>query len=260
MERAVIALSRLLLGLAVVVCAACFAWRDAVGEAVLTRALTQRRGLVCNRPRVLVAPSLNHIRLSPLRCQVSEGPVRAFETGVTHLRLRRLSVRTAELEFAVVDYRARELSHLKTSMSAAATRVEQPEELRPLRGVLLRAMLDASEMFSADIPVVRVDTLTAKREGRVQLVMRGFRKSMEDGWDRSRAARVSSPTLASVSLHDFDMWVLPSWAKLSATLSLGPSQRLKVYELRLEGRRLDGERARVVTELASLVRPPTQDP
>lgn len=247
MERAVIALCRMLILLGFGVLALGYVCRDSVGAAVFARALSQRRGLTCSQPEVRVAASLNYVRLSPLQCQVSEGPVRGFETGVTHLRLLRLHVRSAELESATVDYRERDVSHVKASQPDAGRTLV---DLR-LRQKLLSAMLDASEMYSVDAPNISVRTLTATRAGRVQFVMYAFRKSLDGSWNRSQAERVECPAEASATLRGLDMRVVPGWGKLSALLAQGP----RAVALRLEGRRLDGLRPRVVTELGPVAQP-----
>lgn len=251
MERAVIALCRFLLILAFGLGAFGYVCRDRVGAAVFSRAVSQRRGLTCSAPEVNVAASLNYVRLSPLHCQVSEGPVRAFETGVTHLRLLRLHVRSAELESATVDYRERDVSHVKAS---------QPEKSRTLvelrlRQKLLSAMLDASEMYSLDAPSVSVKTLTATRAGRVQFVMHAFRNSLDGTWNRSQAERVECPADGGVELRALDMRVVPGWGKLSAILPEGPKTQAQAMALWLEGRRLDGLKPRVLTELGPVLRP-----
>jgi hypothetical protein len=247
MERAVLALCRLLLLLALGMLALGYVCRDRVGSALFARALNQRRGLSCSTPEIAVSASLNYVRLSPLSCRVVEGPVRSFETGITHMRLLRLRVRSAELESASVEYRARDLSSIKASQS------ELPEQALPaglLRQALIAAMLDASEMYSADAPNISVKTLTASRSGHVQFVMHEFQKSLAGSWNRSQAAWVECPFDASVVLRELDMRVVPGWGTLSATLS-GGTQRVssKSVALRLEGRRLDGVRPRVVAEL-----------
>jgi len=244
MERAVIALCRMLLVLALGVLALGYACRDRVGAAVFSRALSQRRGLSCSQPQVDVAASLNYVRLSPLHCQMSEGPVRTFETGVTHLRLLRLRVRSAELESATVDYQERDVSHVRAS---------QPDDIgQHLRRKLLGTMLDASEMYSLDAPSIRVKTLTVTRAGRVQFVMHAFRKSLDGSWDRSQAEWVECPADATLELRTLDMRVVPGWGKLSAILAQGPRAQVA---LRLEGRRLDGLKPRVVTELGPVAQP-----
>jgi hypothetical protein len=214
---------------------------------VFARALSQRRGLSCSQPEVRVAASLNYVRLSPLQCQVSGGPVRGFETGVTHLRLRRLYVRSAELESATVDYRERDVSHVKANQPDASRTLAELH----LRQKLVSAMLDASEMYSVDAPNISVKTLTATRGGRVQFVMHEFRKSLDGSWNRSQAERVECPSDASVELRGLDMLVVPGWGRLSAVLAQGSRARTNEQSvaLRLEGRRLDGLRPRVVTEL-----------
>jgi hypothetical protein len=252
MERAVIALFRIVVILALCFGVLCYVYRDRVGGVVLEQALRQRGGLECSRPDVRVGASLNYVRLSPLHCRMSDGPVRAFETGITHLRLLRMRVRSAELEYATVDYRARDVSYIRTSPAKAQGRADETSSVRQL---LLRTMLDASEMYSADAPRIAVNTLTAKREGRVQLVMHGFRKSMDGDWDRSQADMVEWPDDAGLVMRALDMRVIPSWGNLSATLSLGPQRSADGFELRIEGRRLDGIKPRVVAEVTRVLRP-----
>jgi hypothetical protein len=251
MERAVLALFRLVIVLALGLLALGYVGRNRVGAAVFSRALSQRRGLTCSLPEVSVAASLNYVRLSPLQCQMSGGPVRGFETGVTHLRLRRLRVRSAELESATVDYRERDVSHVKTSRADVA----DPVADRRLRQKLLSAMLDASEMYSVDAPSISVRTLTATRAGRVQFVMHAFRKSFDGTWNRSRAERVECPADAGAELQGLDMRVVPGWGKLSAILVPGARGSSTRATLWLEGRRLDGMRPSVVAELGPVAQP-----
>jgi hypothetical protein len=84
--------------------------------------------------------------------------------------------------------------------------------------------------------------------------MHGFRKSMEGAWDRSQADRVECPERGLV-LHALDMKVIPSWGNLNAILSFGPLRAPEGFELRLEGRRLDGIRPRLFAELSRVARP-----
>jgi len=251
MERAVTALFRLLLSLALGLSAFSYVYRDRVGAFVFARALNQRRGLTCSQPEVSVAASLNAVRLSPLHCQVSEGPVRAFETGVTHLRLRRLHVRSAELESATIDYRDRDVSHVRSVDLEPGRTVAD----RRLRQKLLAAMLDASEMHSLDAPRISVKLLTATRSGRVQFVMHAFRTSLDGTWNRSQAERVECPADMGIELRGMDMRVVPGWGKLSAIVTAGTPEGAPRATLWIEGRRLDGLRPSVVAELGPVARP-----
>lgn len=248
MERAVLALLRLLVIVALGALALGYVCRDRVGTALFARALNQRRGLHCTTPEVAVSASLNEVRLSPLSCRAIAGPVSSFETGVTHLRLLRFRVRSAELESASVEYRERDLSQIKASRSELR---ELALPAGALRQALIAAMLDASEMYSVDAPIINVKTLTATRESRAQFVMHDLRVSLAGSWNRSQAAWVECPFAAGVVLRDLDMLVVPGWGKLNATLVQAGHVRDKPVALRLEGRRLDGVRPRVVAELAS---------
>jgi len=250
MERAVTALFRWLLTLALGFSALGYVCRDRVGAFVFARALSQRRGLTCSQPEVSVAASLNSVRLSPLHCQMSEGPVRAFETGVTHLRLRRLRVRSAELESATIDYRERDVSHVRASELEPGRAAAD----RRLRQKLLSLMLDASEMYSLDAPRISVKTLTATRASRAQFVMHSFRTSLDGTWNRSQAERVECPLDAGIELRELDMRVVPGWGKLSAIVTEGTADSARA-SLWLEGRRLDGLRPSVVAELGPVARP-----
>lgn len=77
---------------------------------------------------------------------------------------------------------------------------------------------------------------------------------MDGTWDRIQAERVECPEAAGLVVQALDMRVVPGWGNLSATLRLGPRRQSppKRMALRLEGRRLDGIRPRVVAELGPL--------
>lgn len=242
MERLIVALVRCLLLAAMLLGALAYACRNSLGTALFSRALGVRRGLVCNPPRVEISASLTRIRVGSLRCQVSEGPVKAFETGEARLRLLRLRIREAHLDSAVVDYHDRDVSRVRSSAGS-----EAPDVLA-LRQLLVKTMLDASEMYSLDAPEITVNKLTARREGHVQLVMYGFKKTMDGAWNRSQAERVECPMDPRLAVRDLDMRVLPRSGSLSAALYVGaPSAHARA--LKLEGRQLDGFRPRFSTAL-----------
>ena len=239
MERLLVAVVRLVLLVAMLLGAFAYACRDSLATALLSRALSG--GLSCSSPEVRISASLTQARVSPLRCQVSDGPVKAFETGEARLRLLRLRIREAHLEYASVDYRERDVSKVRSSASGDSLNVLD------LRQRLVRSMLDASEMYSLDAPLVTVNKLTAEREGHVELVMHGFKKTMEGSWNRSQAERVECPSDPRLAVRDLDMRVMPRRGSVSAALFIG-AQVLGVHaralELRLEGRQLDSNRPR----------------
>jgi hypothetical protein len=240
MERLIVGFVRCLLLAAMLLGALAYACRNSLGTTLFARALGARRGLLCNQPEVVISASLTRVRVGPLRCQVSEGPVKAFETGEAQLRLLRLRIREAHLDSATVDYHDRDVSRVRSSAGSDAA------DVLALRPLLVKSMLDASEMYSLDAPEISVNKLTARREGHVQLVMYGFRKTMDGVWNRSQAERVECPTDARATLRDLDMRVLPRSGTLSAALHAGAtSERV----LKLEGRQLDGLRPRFSTPL-----------
>lgn len=239
MERLVVALARLVLLVVMLLGGFAYACRNSLATALLSRALST--GLSCSAPDVQISASLTQARVAPLRCEVSEGPVKAFETSEARLRLLRLRIREAHLEFASVDYRERDVSKVRASASGDVLSALQ------LRQRLVQSMLDASEMYSLDAPEVSVNKLTAKREGRVELVMHGFKKTMDGPWNRSQAERVECPSDPLLAVRDLDMRVQPRRGSVSAALligvqPLGPSAR--ALPLKLEGRQLDSMRPR----------------
>jgi len=237
MERLVVALVRLMLLVAMLLGVFAYACRNSLATALLSRALSV--GVSCNAPEVQINASLTQARVSPLRCQVSEGPVKAFETGETRLRLLRLRVREAQLEYASVDYRERDVSKVRSSASGDLLYV------LGLRRGLVRSMLDASEMYSLDAPQVTVNKLTAQREGQVELVMHGFKKTMDGSWNRSQAERVECPSDPRLAVRDLDMRVMPRRGSVSAALFIGAQAvGARALELKLEGRQLDSARPR----------------
>ena len=243
MERLVVALVKLLLLMAMVLGAFAFACRNSLATALFARALSRQDGLSCTQPSVRISASLTQISVSPLRCRVAEGPVKGFETGEARLRVLGLRIRKAHLDFATVDYHDRDVSGARSSVRDSVS-AGAPGVLT-LRQLLMKTMLDGSEMYSLDSPEVSVNKLTAKRAGRVQLVMYGFRKTVDGAWNRSQAERVECPADPRLAVRDLDMRVLPRTGTVSAALLLGPQmQGSPPRELKLEGRQLDGLRPR----------------
>jgi hypothetical protein len=242
MERLIVALVRCLLLAAMLLGTCAYACRDRLGTALFSRALGARRGLLCNRPEVEISASLTRVRVGPLRCQVGEGPVKAFETGAARLRLLRLRIREAHLDSALVDYHDRDVSRVRSSSG------REEADVLGLRALLVKSMLDASEMYSLDAPEITVNKLTARREGHVQLVMYGFKKTMDGAWNRSQAERVECPMDPRLAVRDLDMRVLPRSGTLSAALLVG-ARAERARALKLEGRQLDGFRPRFSTPL-----------
>ena len=244
MERLVIALVRMVLLMALVLGAFAYACRNSLGTALFSRALSRQSGLRCTQPDVQISASLTQIRVAPLRCQLAQGPVKAFETSEARLRLLGLRIRAAHLDFAAVDYHDRDVSRVRANGSKDAPNVST------LRQLLMKTMLDASEMYALDAPAVSVNKLTAKRDGRVQLVMHGFKKTMDGPWNRSQAERVECPDEPRLAVRDLDMRVLPRSGTVSAALLFAPqAEGERARELKLEGRQLDGFRPRFTTAL-----------
>lgn len=237
MERICVALVKLALLVALSLGGFAYACRNSLATAMLSRALSA--GVSCNAPEVQISASLTEARVAPLRCELREGPVKSFETGETRLRILRLRIRAAWLDYASVDYREREVPRVRANPNDEAL------DVLALRQRLVQSMLDASEMYSLDAPQVSVNKLTARREGRVELVMYGFKKTMDGAWNRSQAERVECPADPRLAVRDLDMRVQPRRGSVSAALFIGShSAATRALPLKLEGRQLDSTRPR----------------
>jgi len=237
----VVAVAGLLLMLAAV-----YAFRDSVATRVAAYMLNRNADMLCTHPNVHISSSLNLITLSPFECQMYKpGPLKSMkaESDVL-LHLDGLSLTQIDVKRATMDQRDRETAHVKSNTFGDLANVVG------IRDGLVKGMLDASESFSPGGPVMHADTLIAKRNGKVESVMKDFRRTFEDGWERQHAAQLEGGG-GIVAMRDFDMRVTKQRGKLSLALHLGKPERGESpdMKLKMEASGLDQETPRVSLSL-----------
>lgn len=210
-----------------------YAYRDPIATELAAVALKRKSGMRCTAPQIQIDGSLDHVTVSPIECSIAEGPISAFKTlSPLEVQLDGFKASRVRVARAIVDQRERDVSKVESNTLG---------DLADLAGVLdmlVKGMLDASEMFRPGGPVVHCGTLTMKRNGKLEAVMRDFQRSHEHGWERTRAERVESgPEFASI--RDFDMRVTPSHGKLRLNVFLGKPERGEPPDMRLE---VEGDR------------------
>lgn len=230
----------LLLGLA-------YAFRDPLATRVTAYMLDRNGDMLCTHPNIHISSSLRLITLSPFECQMYKpGPLKSMKAeSDVFLHLDGLTLTQIDVKRASMDQRDRDTSHVKSEDTLA--------DLANLVGVrdgLVKGMLDASESFSPGGPVMHADTLIAKRNGKVESVMKDFRRTFEDGFERQHAARLEGGA-GVVAMRDFDMRVNKQRGKLSLALHLGKPERGERPDMKLqiEASGLDQETPRVSMSL-----------
>lgn len=221
---ALFAVAGLLLLLAVV-----FVFRDSVATRTAAFMLDRSGDMRCTHPHVHISSTLQQITLSPFECELFKpGPLKSFQAeSDVILRLDGFELTEIEVARATMDQRDRDTSHVKSDTLGDVANVVG------VRDGLVKGMLDASESFSPGGPIMRAKTLTAKREGKVESVMKDFRRSFEDGFERQHAARLEGGG-GVVAMRDFDMRVNKQRGKLSLALHLGKPERGEDADVKLK--------------------------
>lgn len=212
----------------VVLGAVAYVFRDAIATQLAPVALEQKRIRCRTPPQIRIDGSLDRVTVSPIECSIPEGPISAFKTlSELEVQLDGFKASRVRVARAIIDQRERDVSEVESNTLGDLAK------LAGVQDMLVKGMLDASEMFSPGGPVVHCGTLTMKRDGKHEAVMRDFQRSFEHGWERTRAARVESgPEFASI--RDFDMRVTPSRGKLRLNVFIGKPERGESPDVRLE--------------------------
>ncbi len=225
------------IGAVLVVALAAYFLRDAIAKELVARLLAEP-GARCTRPDVHIDRWLRSAIVAPLRCSVAQGPIAAWSTqSPLHADLEGWSVRRIRVARATFDQRERELSEVESNTLGDIA------DLFGFRDELLKGMLDASEAFMADGPVMHCDRLVMKRAGKVESVLRDYHRTFEHGWERTRATRLEGGSKI-VQIRDYDMRVTPRRALLRFDVHLGRPERddRPAMQIRIEGRGLNGKR------------------
>jgi len=211
--------------------------RDPIATRVAAFVLDRDKESECTHPEIRISNAIDRITLSPFECQMYKpGPLKAFkaESDVV-LRLDGLEITHVYVARATTEQHDRKTSHVESNTLGDIA------DLAGVRDGLVKGMLDASESFSPGGPVLEADTLIGKRAGKVQSVMKGFRRTFEDGWEHRHADRMEGGGPGIVAIRDFDMRVNKSHAKLSLAMHLGKPEKGEApdMQLKITGRDLD---------------------
>jgi hypothetical protein len=231
-----------LLGLSVA-----YAFRDALATRLVAFAVERQHQLKCTHPDVAVANTLQRVTLSPLQCTVDSGPVRELIVdGPTTIELDGLRVARVSTQRASLDQRERDVSNLECDLAGDLAK------LAGFRDPFVKGMLDSSEMYAAKLPLLLVDELTAKRAGKLESVMHGYRQSSDDLWDRTQAQRLTGFGTNLVAVTDFEMRVTPQLGSVRMNIYWGKPRRGESPDmvLKLDGRRLQSKKPRCSVKLS----------
>ncbi|HET8938073.1 MAG TPA: hypothetical protein VFN67_31735 [Polyangiales bacterium] len=223
-----------------------YAARDSLATRATAYMMDRSGDMRCSHPNVHISSSLKLVTLSPFECEMFKpGPLKSMKADSdVFLHLDGFELTRIEVKQATMDQRDRDTSHVKSDTLGDLANVVG------VRDGLVKGMLDASESFSPGGPVLHADTLIAKRNGKVESVMKDFRRTFEDGWERQHAARLEGGG-GVVAMRDFDMRVTKQRGKLSLAVHLGKPERGENpdMKLKMEATGLDEETPRVSLSL-----------
>lgn len=237
MAHKVVRILLIALAALVVLLGLAYLFREPLATRITAFMLDRNGDMECTHPEIRIASSLRQITATPFECEVFKpGPLKSFkaESDVV-VQLDGLEVTHIHVARATMEQRERKVPDVKSNA------LGDMSNLVGVRDSLLKGMLDASESYSPGGPVMEVDTMVAKRDGKVESTMKGFRRSFEDGWERQHAARMEGGAPGFVAMRDFDMRVTKSRGKLSLAVHFGKPERGEEpdVELKMEARGLD---------------------
>jgi hypothetical protein len=216
-----------------------YLFREPLATRITAFMLDRSGDMECTHPEIRIASSLRQITATPFECQVYKpGPLKSFkaESDVV-LQLEGMKPTHIRVERATMEQHDREVPEVESNALGDVS------NLVGVRDGLLKGMLDASESYSPGGPVMEIGTLVAKRDGKVESVMKEFRRSFEDGWERQHAARMEGGAPSGIAMRDFDMRVTKSRGKLSLAVHFGKPERGEDpdVKLKMDARGLDEE-------------------
>ena len=213
-----------------------YVFRDGIATGMFALIIDSRRGVRCSHPELEVASTLDAVTMQPIECSFTGGPLASAQTftpatialdgfGVDHIRVSR----------AVMNFRKRDVSEIPSNT------LEDIANITGMRDQLMKAVLDASEMYSANAPRVLVDQLTITRERKKESVIHDFVMTQDGEWNRSRGAKVDVGIEGLAALRNFDRRVTASRGQLKLDLYLGDAERGEEPDttLQLDGTQLD---------------------
>src|SRR4051812_23255835 len=136
-----------------------YVFRSAIATRAFAEFVDHREGVRCSHPRLELAPSLDVLEMAPFECSFGRGPLASAQTFTpTRIRLKAFGVEQIHVTRAAMNFRARDVSDIPSNT------LEDIANITGMRDQLIKAVLDASEMYSPDAPPVSVDHLTILRE------------------------------------------------------------------------------------------------
>lgn len=237
MAHKVVRILLIALAALVVLLGLAYLFREPLATRITAFMLDRNGDMECTHPEIRIASSLRQITATPFECEVfKRGPLKSFkaESDVV-VQLDGMEVTHIHVARATMEQRDREVPEVESNA------LGDMSNLVGVRDGLLKGMLDASESFSPGGPVMEVDTLVAKRDGKVESVMKDFRRSFEDGWERQHASRMEGGAPGFVAMRDFDMRVTKTRGKLSLAVHFGKPERGESpdMELKMDARGLN---------------------
>jgi hypothetical protein len=218
-----------------------YVFRSAIATKVFAFVIDRRAGMDCSHPVLVIARSLKAVEMSSLECRLDEGPLARFETfAPATIALKGFGVEYIHVARAAMDFRGRDVSNI------ASNTLEDLANVTGMRDQLIKAVLDASAMYSPDAPPVSIDRLEISRERKRESVIHEFAMTQDGEWNRSQGSKVDVGIEGLASLRNFDRRVTPTRGKLTLDLYLGdadPGEKPDT-QLRLDGTNLNGPRAR----------------
>lgn len=234
-------------GALVVLTFAAYLLRDPLATHITAYVLDHSDESKCTHPKIRLSSSLQRVTLSPFECQMRKpGPLKSFKTeSEVVLQLSGTEITYIYIPRATMDQRDRKTVHVESNVLG---------DLANLVGVtdgLMKGMLDASESFAPGGPIWEADTLIGTRNGKLESIMKGYRRTYEDGYERQHAARMEGSGKQLIAMRDFDMRVNKTRGTLKLALYFGTPKKGERpdMELKMEARGLDQKKPYVEMSL-----------
>jgi hypothetical protein len=237
MRRTVVKILVGVLAASVVLSVVVYAFRNSIATRLAGFTLERRSEPHCTHPQISIARTLDRVSIGDIECTKTDGPLRYFRSqGEIVLELESFKLQRVTVEKATVDLRDRDVSRAETNTLG---------DLASLTGfadMLLKGMVDASELYASDSPPVQIAQLTMKRAGKKEADLYDFRKQPDGEWDVSHAARVETPGIGGVAnIRDLDLRVTPSRGTMNIGVFFSKPQRGEEPDMavHVEGKKLD---------------------
>jgi hypothetical protein len=213
-----------------------YGFRGEIATRVFAVAVDAREGVRCSHPRLEIGSALETVEMAPIECSFSRGPVASAQTFTpTKITLKGFGAKQVHVARAVMNFRERDVSKIPSNT------LEDIANITGMRDQLIKAVLDASDMYSSDAPTVSVDQLTILRERKRESVIHDFVMTQDGPWNRSQGSKVEVGLDGVASLRNFDRRVTATRGSLKIDIHLGdadPGDKPD-FQLRLEGTDLD---------------------